>query len=34
MQNKPWEGIVSLGNKTLFILTKNIRQKINTYTIK
>jgi hypothetical protein len=33
-QNKPWKVIVSLGNKTLLIWIKNIRQKISTYTIK
>jgi hypothetical protein len=34
MQNKPWEGIFSLGNKTLLIWIKNIKQEISTYTIK
>lgn len=34
MQNKPWKGIVSLGNKALLIWIKNIKQEINTYTIK
>jgi hypothetical protein len=34
MQNEPWKGIVSLGNNTLLIWIRNIRQEISTYTIK